>query len=144
MRQFVIPGALSLALAGPAFVSLIGCADGGWGTRSRSLPPEPIPQPERPPDLILKDTIGDKIVLSVPFNFVSTTDVIGGNSGSPVINRNGEIVGLVFDINLHSLVWDIAYTDRQGRTVNVDARAIIEALRTIYGADRIVREIVGG
>ena len=64
MRQFVIPGALSLALAGPAFVSLIGCADGGWGTRSRSLPPEPIPQPERPPDLILKDTIGDKIVLS--------------------------------------------------------------------------------
>ena len=84
----------------------------------------------------------EKIDPAKPFNFVSTTDVIGGNSGSPTVNRRGEVVGLVFDINLHALVWSTAYTDRQGRTVHVDSRALIEALRKIYGADKLADEIV--
>ena len=85
----------------------------------------------------------DKLDLSVPFNFVCTTDVVGGNSGSPVFNARGEVVGLVFDINLYSLVWDVTFTDRQARTVAVHSRAIIEALRKIYGAGRLADEIVG-
>lgn len=85
----------------------------------------------------------DKIDLNTPFNFVSTTDVIGGNSGSPIINRRGEVVGLVFDINIHALVWSTAYTDRVARTVGVDSRAIIESLRKIYGANKLADEIVG-
>ena len=85
----------------------------------------------------------DKLDLSVPFNFVCTTDVVGGNSGSPVFNARGEVVGLVFDINLYSLVWDVAFTDRQARTVAVHSRAMIEALKKIYGAARLADEIVG-
>lgn len=85
----------------------------------------------------------DKIDLNTPFNFVSTTDVIGGNSGSPIINRRGEVVGLVFDINIHALVWSTAYTDRVARTVGVDSRAIIESLRKIYGANKLADEIMG-
>ena len=85
----------------------------------------------------------DKLDLTVPFNFVCTTDVVGGNSGSPVFNARGEVVGLVFDINLYSLLWNVAFTDRQARTVAVDSRAIIEALRKIYGAGRLADEILG-
>src|SRR6185369_4855363 len=69
--------------------------------------------------------------LKTPFNFVSTSDIIGGNSGSPTINRNGEVVGIVFDMNMPSLVWDFAYDDRQGRCVHVDERSIMESLRKI-------------
>ncbi|MCH8147067.1 MAG: S46 family peptidase [Planctomycetes bacterium] len=85
----------------------------------------------------------DKLDLSVPFNFVCTTDVVGGNSGSPVFNARGEVVGLVFDINLYSLIWNVAFTDRQARTIAVHSRAMIEALRKIYGAGRLADEIVG-
>ena len=85
----------------------------------------------------------DRLDMNTPFNFVSTCDVIGGNSGSPVVNRKGEVVGLVFDINLHALVWSIAYTDLQARTVNVDSRAIIESLRKIYDAGKLADEIIG-
>lgn len=85
----------------------------------------------------------EKLDLSTPFNFVCTADIIGGNSGSPVVNRAGEVVGLVFDGNLAGLVWDIVYTDERGRAVAVDSRAIIEALRKVYDADALADEILG-
>lgn len=84
-----------------------------------------------------------KLNLDTPFDFVCTADVVGGNSGSPVINADGQVVGLVFDGNIQSLVWDTAYTDHVARTVAVDTRAIIEALRKIYHADRLANEMQG-
>lgn len=79
----------------------------------------------------------DRLDLDTPMNFVFTADIIGGNSGSPVVNRAGELVGIVFDGNPQSLVWDVAYTDVQGRAIAVHSAAIQEALRKIYGADAL-------
>ncbi|HZJ56096.1 MAG TPA: S46 family peptidase [Myxococcaceae bacterium] len=83
----------------------------------------------------------DRLTLTTPFDFVTTNDIIGGNSGSPVINRSAEIVGLVFDGNLPSLGGDYGFDVRNNRTVAVDSRALTEALRVVYGADRLVQEI---
>jgi hypothetical protein len=76
-----------------------------------------------------------------PFNFVCTNDIIGGNSGSPVVNRQGDFVGIIFDGNLHSLIWDIAYTDDQARAIAVHSAAIVEALDKVYGARELLREL---
>jgi hypothetical protein len=83
----------------------------------------------------------DKLNLSTPFNFVCTADIIGGNSGSPVINTKGEVIGLIFDGNIHSLVLDIAYDDKKARAVSVDSRAIIETLRKLYDAAPLADEL---
>jgi hypothetical protein len=78
---------------------------------------------------------------SVPLNFVSTNDIIGGNSGSPVVDRAGDFVGIIFDGNIQSLAWNYYFADEQGRSVAVDARGILEALRKVYAADGLVREL---
>lgn len=82
--------------------------------------------------------------LKTPLNFINTADIIGGNSGSPVVNRAGEFVGIIFDGNLQSLVLDFAYDDVQARALSVDSRGILEALDKVYGAKELVRELKTG
>ena len=117
----------------PAFTTI-----GGMYARSDAhVGREPFDLPER------WLTQKAKLKLATPMNFVSTCDIIGGNSGSPTLNRAGEFVGIIFDGNIQSLVADFAYTETQSRAVSVDARGIIEALRNVYGAGEIADELLG-
>jgi hypothetical protein len=84
-----------------------------------------------------------KIDVKTPFNFVSTADIIGGNSGSPTVNKKGEVVGIIFDGNIQSLSANFAYSEVQSRAVSVDSRGIQEALRKIYGASALAGELSG-
>ena len=74
-------------------------------------------------------------------NFVNTCDIIGGNSGSPVINRRGELVGLIFDGNIEGLVGDYVYNEENNRAVAVHSRAMIEVLRKLYDAAPLADEL---
>jgi hypothetical protein len=80
---------------------------------------------------------------STPYDVVTTCDIIGGNSGSPVVNTKGELVGIIFDGNIESLPLNFMYDDMQARAVNVDSRAILESLQKIYHADALYNEIAG-
>jgi len=85
----------------------------------------------------------DKLRLETKVNFVTTNDIIGGNSGSPIVNAKGEYVGLVFDGNIQSLVGRYAYEDARNRTVAVHSSGIIEAMRVIYGMGKLADEVAG-
>jgi hypothetical protein len=99
----------------------------------------------KPPfDLTPKEAAGiGKLDLSTPLDFVSTGDIIGGNSGSPVVNRDGELVGLIFDGNIESLAGDFVYDGTKNRAVAVHSAAMIECLRKLYGAGALADELQG-
>jgi hypothetical protein len=100
-----------------------------------------------PPFYLPENWLGaeNRLDLSTPLNFTSTNDIIGGNSGSPVVNRNGEWVGVIFDGNRYSFVWDVLYPENgEGRAVSVDGRGLVEALRKVYGADALALEVSTG
>lgn len=110
------------------------------GTYTRAAERGHTPPFDLPPSWIAAK---DRLALDTPFNFISTNYSIGGNSGSPTINRDGEFVGIIFDGNIHTLVWNYAYSETQARSVSVDVRGILEAMRKIYGADAVVAELLG-
>jgi hypothetical protein len=99
----------------------------------------------KPPfDLTPKEAAGrDTLDLSTPLDFVSTGDIIGGNSGSPVVNREGELVGLIFDGNIESLAGDFVYDGTKNRAVAVHSSGMIEGLRKLYGANALADELQG-
>lgn len=82
-----------------------------------------------------------EISAKAPYNFVSTNDIIGGNSGSPILNKDAEIVGVVFDGNIHSLGGAFGFDPKKNRAISVQSEAMLESLKTIYKADRLLKEI---
>jgi hypothetical protein len=85
----------------------------------------------------------DKINPNIPLNEISTLDVIGGNSGSPVVNTDGELVGVAFDANQALLAGRYVYNEEAARAMSVDSRAILEGLRKIYNANALADELTG-
>jgi hypothetical protein len=85
-----------------------------------------------------------KLDLSTPVDFVTTNDVVGGNSGSPLFNRDGEIVGLLFDGNIESLLGDFVYDGETNRTIAVHTAVMTEVLRKLYGAQSLLNELTTG
>ncbi|MGA3160147.1 MAG: S46 family peptidase [Terracidiphilus sp.] len=117
----------------PPFTTFYGLYD-----RAASFSNQP------PFDLTPKEAAGrDKLNLSTPLDFVTTNDIIGGNSGSPVVNRDGELVGLVFDGNIESMAGDFVYDGTKNRTVAVHSAGMIEGLRKLYGTDALADELQG-
>jgi hypothetical protein len=85
----------------------------------------------------------EKLDAATPFNVATTNDIIGGNSGSPLISKEGELVGIIFDGNIHSLGGDFFYDPALNRAISVESAAISEALAKIYGAERVLKELAG-
>ncbi len=105
------------------------------GTFDRATGAEPF---DLPPAFLANKA---KIDMGTTYDFVSTNDIIGGNSGSPVIDRNGAVIGAAFDGNIHSLGGNYGYDGTMNRTVSVAAAAVQEALESIYPAPHIVAEL---
>jgi hypothetical protein len=133
-----------------AFGTVKGFEEGGRHvpphTKLAGLYERAAEQEYRPPFDLPKVWLDRKsrLDLKTPFNLVSTADIIGGNSGSPTIDRKGELVGIIFDGNLQSLVLDFIYTDAQARAVSVDSRGILESLRKVYDVKTLVSELTNG
>ena len=115
----------------PAFTTFAGAFERNTGREPFALPQSWL---DAKPRLDLK----------TKFNFVATTDIIGGNSGSPVIDRDGRVVGLVFDGNIWSLGGNYGFDEKLNRTVAVDTAALTAALDKIYGATRVLEELLPG
>ena len=113
----------------PAFTTLAGAFERNTGRAPFALPESWLEA--RP-----------RLALDTRFNFAATTDIIGGNSGSPVVDRDGRIVGLVFDGNIWSLGGNYGFDEKLNRTVAVDAAAITHVLDKVYGATRILGELL--
>ncbi|QDV32552.1 S46 family peptidase [Tautonia plasticadhaerens] len=129
----------------------------GWEEDGESIPPYTVVEglfeksrsegdvePYHVPESWIEARDSGRLGLDTPMNFVSTADIIGGNSGSPVVDRDGEVVGLIFDGNIHSLILDFGYDDSLARAVSVDSRVIAEALGSVYRAEALLRELTGG
>lgn len=114
----------------PPFTTFGGAFDRHTGREPFALPPSWL-------------NTKDQLNLSTPFNFVSTNDVIGGNSGSPVIDRDRQVVGLIFDGNIHSLGGNYGFDPALNRSVAVHSSAILEALEKVYKARRVLEELKG-
>ena len=104
-------------------------------TRSTTKPPFELPR--------ALHRAARTLDLSTPMNFVTTNDIIGGNSGSPVVNRAGEFVGIIFDGNIESLVGRFVYSEESNRAVAVHSAVILEALRKLYDAGALADELLG-
>lgn len=118
----------------PAFTTIAGLYE--RAKEQGNLPPFDLTQPWLEAE--------SRLALATPYNFVCTADIIGGNSGSPVVDRQGELVGIIFDSNLQGLVFDFAYTDVQSRAVSVDVRGIVEALKGVYRTEALIAELLAG
>ena len=130
VRGYDLPGA---GVHIPAWTTLAGVFE--RSAQHGNAPPFDLPQSWA--------ASKSKLDGSVPFNFITTADVVGGNSGSPCVNRKGEVVGLIFDGNLDSLVLDFAYTEQTARSLAVHTGAMLEALRKVYDASDLADEITG-
>jgi hypothetical protein len=112
----------------PPFTTFAGAFERNTGRDPFALPPSWL-------------AARDRLDLSTPLDFVTTNDIVGGNSGSPVVNRDAEIVGVAFDGNIHSLGGEYGFDPAVNRAVAVHSAAILEALSKIYGAERLVDEL---
>jgi hypothetical protein len=115
----------------PAFTTFAGAFDRNTGRDPFALPASWLDAKPR-------------LDLATPLNFAATTDIIGGTSGSPAIDRDGRVVGLVFDGNIWSLGGNYGFDEKLNRTVAVDSAALTQALGKIYGATRVLEELVPG
>jgi hypothetical protein len=129
----------------------------GWQEDGETIPPYTVVEglfekaqsrgnvdPYHVPESWVEARDAGRLDLQTPMNFVSTADIIGGNSGSPVVDRDGKVVGLIFDGNIHSLILDFGYDDTLARAVSVDSRVIAEALESVYQAETLLRELTRG
>mgnify|MGYP006276581873 CR=1 FL=1 len=133
----VVTGGTQGGVAYPAVTTYAGLFS--RALEKRDTPPFDLPPRWQAARITLA---ADEAFLATGFNFASTADIIGGNSGSPVVNAAGELVGVIFDGNIDSLVLDVAYDDRRARAVAVDAAGIVAALRQVYAAGPLLDELL--
>lgn len=126
-----------------AYGKVAGTAHLPYTTRLRGLFTREAEHGAQPPFRLPQrwEAAKSRLNLDTPLDFICTADIIGGNSGSPVVNRAGEVVGLIFDGNLASLVLDFGYSEDEARALAVDVRAIVEALTKVYAVPALAAEL---